>query len=350
MTGIEIALIAAGIICICASFFISQKQKPEEDGISSPASVSAEIWTEKDEEMVRERIHEMLSGEQDETIAVVKEQLERMSNEKIMAVDEFSGQILEKIKSNHQEVVFMYNMLNDKQRELKTVMENARVQEEALREAGRRQEAVTQTALAPSAEQIRTPRPVPVARPVPQQEQNPSGGASAPRAQAAPAQKMAGAAEPSNRVTQADSLRGKKAVRQAAAPAKTAPKAAGGAQTAISRMEAAKAAKRARQNRQAEQPSVQQQTPSAGTDSRDGQVTPVVTPERPSGPAVAARRPAAQPVRTVPEPAASGSGDVNQMIQKMYKEGKSVLEISKALNIGQGEVKLVIALYGGKKR
>jgi hypothetical protein len=33
----------------------------------------------------------------------------------------------------------------------------------------------------------------------------------------------------------------------------------------------------------------------------------------------------------------------------MHKEGKSVLEISKALNIGQGEVKLIIALYGGKK-
>jgi len=33
----------------------------------------------------------------------------------------------------------------------------------------------------------------------------------------------------------------------------------------------------------------------------------------------------------------------------MYKEGKSILEISKELNIGQGEVKLVIALYGGKR-
>ena len=43
------------------------------------------------------------------------------------------------------------------------------------------------------------------------------------------------------------------------------------------------------------------------------------------------------------------SGNVNLKIQKMYKEGKSVLDISKELNIGQGEVKLVIALYGGRK-
>lgn len=44
------------------------------------------------------------------------------------------------------------------------------------------------------------------------------------------------------------------------------------------------------------------------------------------------------------------SKDVNALIQKMHKEGKSVLEISKALNIGQGEVKLVITLYGGRGR
>lgn len=304
MTGIEIFLIVAGIVCICASFFSSRKQKPEEDVISSPASVSAEIWTEKDEEMVRERIHEMLSGEQDETVAAVKEQLERMCNEKIMAVDEFSGQILEKIKSNHQEVVFMYNMLNDKQGELKTVMEDARVQEEALREAGRRQEMMPQTATARSA---------------------------------AP-------------VTQADSLRGKKVVRQTqtavpvsqtAVPALSAPQTAAGMQTAISRMEAAKAAKRAGQKQPAVQQSAQQLTQPAKTVSQAGQAT--------------VRRPAVQPDHTVPEStqepvASSGAEDVNQRIRKMYKEGKNVLEISQALNIGQGEVKLVIALYGGKKR
>lgn len=43
-------------------------------------------------------------------------------------------------------------------------------------------------------------------------------------------------------------------------------------------------------------------------------------------------------------------GNVNLQIQKMYREGKSVVEISKELGRGQGEVNLVIALYGGRKR
>lgn len=36
----------------------------------------------------------------------------------------------------------------------------------------------------------------------------------------------------------------------------------------------------------------------------------------------------------------------NDEILKLHKEGLSVLEISKTLGLGQGEVKLVIGLYG----
>lgn len=350
MTGIEIALIAAGIICICASFFISRKQKPEDDGISSPASVSAEIWTEKDEEMVQQRIHKMLSEEQDEAIANVKEQLERMSNEKIMAVDEFSGQILEKISENHKEVVFMYNMLSDKQKDLRKMMEDARVQEQAIREAGRRQKVPTQTVpaspSAPSPEPIRAQGTVPAADQIPE-ERIPV----APAKPAVAAKKTMENVEVSGRVTQADSLRGRKTVKQAGSPAIS--KTVGGAQTAISRMEAANAAKRARQNQ-----SVTQQTQAAPVLKQSRQ------PVQPAAAAGQARSSGQMPVRrpsgghaaaepaSVPAPGSEtpGTENVNQKISKMYKEGKSVLEISRALNMGQGEVKLVIALYGGKKR
>jgi DNA-binding NarL/FixJ family response regulator len=39
----------------------------------------------------------------------------------------------------------------------------------------------------------------------------------------------------------------------------------------------------------------------------------------------------------------------NQQILELYSQGKSVLEISKLLDLGQGEVKLVIDLFKGKK-
>ena len=39
----------------------------------------------------------------------------------------------------------------------------------------------------------------------------------------------------------------------------------------------------------------------------------------------------------------------NKEILSLYKKGNSVLEISKALDMGQGEVKLVIDLFQGVK-
>jgi len=162
-------------------------------------------------------------------------------------VDEFSRQILEKIENNHQEVVFMYNMLNDKEREVKLIMaELVKVREE--------KEEKEEKTVAPK------PSPKP-------QSQSPS---------------------PSQLQTAQS-------------------------QTAISQLKSKAESK-------------------AMTKPAETQV----------------ERKAAAPAEKKSEKI-TVSGNVNLQIQKMHKEGKSVLEISKALNIGQGEVKLVIALYGGKK-
>lgn len=250
MTGIEICLIIIGIACICASFFVSQKTAPQEEQGAYGTHPSAEVWTEKDEQMVKERLQEILQEQQEEYVDEAKDRMGQVCNEKIMAVDEFSKQILEKINSNHQEVVFMYNMLNEKQKELKSIMAE------------------------------------PVKRP--------------PKANQAPKEEPRGlplAQKPDNEIpdeiarfqtvnTQAGALTGLDLVKQSA-------------------------------------PARKRTASAKGT----GQAT----------------------EKDVSEDAGV-SGNVNHEIQKMYKEGKSVLEISKALDIGQGEVKLVIALYEDRKK
>ena len=55
-----------------------------------------------------------------------------------------------------------------------------------------------------------------------------------------------------------------------------------------------------------------------------------------------------QAAATVPAEDPSGK-NVNDQVLKLYKQGKSVVEISKELNVGQGEVKLTLALYGGNR-
>ena len=121
MTAIEIILIIIGFICLCASCFVAKKNSGFAEG--EKESLSSELWTEKEEEKIKERVGEILSERQDELVDTTEGRMNRLCNDKIMAVDEFSQQILEKIDANHQEVVFMYNMLSEKEKELKEVQE-----------------------------------------------------------------------------------------------------------------------------------------------------------------------------------------------------------------------------------
>lgn len=258
MTGLEIVLIVAGFFCLCISFYVAQKKTP---GQQQEDVQAAAVWTEKEEQMIRERVNEILSDRQDEMVDATEEQMNRLCNDKIMAVDEFSRQILEKIESNHQEVVFMYNMLNEKQKEIKDIMavSSAPKVEETKKKAKPVKEKTTQ-------------------------------------AKSAKKQK---AAEPAS----AQPARQKQTVRQPASAPKTALEQLAPNEDLTMEAQAVK--------------KLQEHKPAATSGRKQAEVS-------------------------VP-------GNVNLQIQKMHNEGKSVLEISKELNIGQGEVKLVIALYGGKK-
>ena len=65
----------------------------------------------------------------DEAVGYAEEKtertLERISNEKIMAVGEYSDTVLEEINKNHKEVMFLYDMLNDKQSGLNETIKKA---------------------------------------------------------------------------------------------------------------------------------------------------------------------------------------------------------------------------------
>lgn len=73
-----------------------------------------------------ENIKGNVDGVVEETVAYAMEKtersLERISNEKIMAVNQYSDTVLQEIHKNHQEVMFLYDMLNDKHTNLKSTM------------------------------------------------------------------------------------------------------------------------------------------------------------------------------------------------------------------------------------
>lgn len=227
MNAAEIILLILGFLSISISFFVGKKEKNSD--ISETAEYqSRDIWTEKEETMVREQIETILSEERENVIAETTDQLNRKSNEKIMEFDDFSAQLMEKINHNHEEVVFMYNMLNEKEKELK----------EAAAKKG-------------------------------------------------PVDKTSGITAVERTNKQVLKTTNKKAAKPAA--------------------------------------------DKKGTSKIDADTKPQ----------------AAKPEAEKSENPDDSS--VTKNIIHMYKQGKSVLEISKELDIGQGEVKLMISLYGGNK-
>ena len=62
-----------------------------------------------------EQFNEEITRKQEEKLEDTSEKMNTISNEKIMGISEYSDQVIDKIEKNHAEVVFLYDMLNEKQ-------------------------------------------------------------------------------------------------------------------------------------------------------------------------------------------------------------------------------------------
>ena len=287
MTGLEITLFILGAAFIIISFFIvGGNERSAKDAVRS--ALDANVLEQMHEDFV-----EKANKRADFLLHETEDKLESLSNDKIIAVGEYSDQMLEKIESNHKEVVFLYQMLNEKEEALKATalgMENTRIAcEKMIRDAEATREAVDKAAAAAE-------NRLSAVLAKPQAAKSPEPARTAPAPQPAPA-------------------------KPAARPAGTAAKPAG---TAAAKPAGTTAAK----------------TASSGTAAK-----PAARP--------AAKAPAARPAATnntsvfeaPTENLDTGAINRNDEIIALHKSGKSVMEISKLLGMGQGEVKLIIDLY-----
>ena len=122
MTGLEIALLTIGLIVIVASFVFSSKS----DG-DTMHNVKDVTFTDKQKEYIKKQITDIL----DEQIDNVKEQteisLDKLSNQKMLEMNEYSDTILQEINRNHNEVMFLYDMLNEKKKEINNTVRDMNV-------------------------------------------------------------------------------------------------------------------------------------------------------------------------------------------------------------------------------
>lgn len=132
----EIVLIIVGVVFLILSYVLPMGKGEN----------MAEAGTRIDEGLIRSLVEKEVGNAKnhindmvDETLSYSMEKteraMERLTNEKIMAVNEYSEQVLEGINKNHQEVIFLYDMLNDKHEKfVRTVGEADRKMKEIRQE------------------------------------------------------------------------------------------------------------------------------------------------------------------------------------------------------------------------
>ena len=113
-----------GVACIGASFFIKEKadiDNHEKEKIAE--EIRGRALSEDSIKKVMTRVEkgfsEKLSAISEDKLGGFADKMSEIANDKMLAINDMSGQLMEKIEQNHKEVIFLYDMLNEKSDYLK---------------------------------------------------------------------------------------------------------------------------------------------------------------------------------------------------------------------------------------
>ena len=131
MSPVEIIFVLLGIGILIISCFVGNKEKDNTDAF---IQIPEEVMDLQKQEL--QKYADRIFEEKAESIVVkTDDYLSKISNEKIMSVNDFSNQILEKIDTNHKEVVFLYDMLNQKEDEIKQAVQQFNFEKQEMQDA-----------------------------------------------------------------------------------------------------------------------------------------------------------------------------------------------------------------------
>ncbi|MBR6697377.1 MAG: hypothetical protein IKL73_03775 [Lachnospiraceae bacterium] len=119
MSALQISLLIIGIVCVVLSYVLSEK-------IVSGKEKEIELQlSEEQKKYVQSKIDVMIEEQLEGLEEKTEITLDKVSNRKIMELSEYSDTVLADIKKNHDETVFLYDMLNEKTKEIKLIMKEA---------------------------------------------------------------------------------------------------------------------------------------------------------------------------------------------------------------------------------
>lgn len=119
MTTIEIILLLAGCVFMIGSFFISEKLSSSElNKIAELSEDELKKIIEREVNNAGTQMDDVIEQKIEEAGEQAERAMEKESNEQIMQIHEYSETVMESMKKTHDEIMFLYSMLNDKHTEM----------------------------------------------------------------------------------------------------------------------------------------------------------------------------------------------------------------------------------------
>ena len=125
MTAIEIVLLLGGALLFIASFLIPERKNSSKTAYDRTLGMKIDRMIDEKAEEMRIKVKRAADDANEESELQSKRELERITNEKIMAIDDYAKVVLQDIEKNHKEVVFLYDMLENKTSDLKNTIREA---------------------------------------------------------------------------------------------------------------------------------------------------------------------------------------------------------------------------------
>lgn len=121
MGTVAIVLIVIGIICVIISIILGITDNKEQ---ADTASYVSDYDSAKQVSQLSKAIDDIIEKKMQDIEEKTEASLDKISNTKILEMNEYADNVLKEINRNHNEVMFMYDMLNEKDKEIKTTVKS----------------------------------------------------------------------------------------------------------------------------------------------------------------------------------------------------------------------------------
>lgn len=119
MSTTVIVLMVIGIIFIFVSFAFAEKLSKEKETTEEVVKIPNEL-TDEQKAKIKKLIDDYMDENVDGKMADIEDKLSEIVNQKTLALGDYAVTVNEEIERNHNEVMFLYSMLADKQKEIMT--------------------------------------------------------------------------------------------------------------------------------------------------------------------------------------------------------------------------------------